>query len=166
MRIAAAVGICIVILGGMTLYMTSQDSTTRHQDHTEEAASLVDAVYTVEVTATFDLEPDPFALTLDDSDEPPSLRVTLQGKEIIEETKDLTAGIPLRSEAVSGLREGINEFYVEAAVPKEYSGKSAALRIRLLLKDRPVAEKTIWSDGETGIAGVFRADLGEETGGR
>ena len=166
MRIATAVAICIVILGGMTLYMSSHDSAARHRDRTVEAVHLADADYTVEVTATFDLEPDPFALTLDDRDDPPVLRVALEGKDIVRETKNLPAGIPLRSKAVTGLREGINEFYVEAAVPEEDSGKSAALRIRLLTGDRSVAEHTIWSDGDVVIAGVFRADLGEETGER
>jgi hypothetical protein len=161
-RIILAFFIWIVILTGLNLYMKGLNESPQSQAFTFQLREA-QAHYALEVTTTFSVEPDPFALQTDTSGESTALLVRLGGKTILHQTGSVEAGVPLRVEPVPGLVQGLNEFYVEASLPMEKTGKSFALRMRLLQDNQPVTDQTFWSDTAGKVAGTFGVTIEAET---
>ncbi|MHC1724821.1 MAG: hypothetical protein AB9866_02160 [Syntrophobacteraceae bacterium] len=160
-RIAAVLLLWVVVFGGLHLYLK------RFEAMRPAAASPPRQVessgsYALEITTTFSVEPDPFALQTDSSGKPAALLIRIGQQEVSTEIPEVDAGIPVRIAPVQGIIPGMNELFVEAVMPLEMSGKSLALRLRLLRDEVPVAEKTFWSEGGNRIAGTFRVKLSEE----
>jgi len=159
-RIAAVLLLWIAVFGGLALYMKRLE-TKRPAPAPEPPRIESPAVYALEVTTTFNVEPDPFALRTDDSGKPAALLVRIAEREIMR-VAEVQAGIPVRAEPVAGIIQGMNEFFVEANMPLDTTGKSVALRMRLIGDGLPVAEQTFWSEGESRIAGTFRVGLDKD----
>jgi hypothetical protein len=110
------------------------------------------------------VEPDPFAVQLEDTDKPPALLVRLGRQEIMRKTDRLEAGTPIEVKPLTGLISGENELYLEANPPLDAldaAGSSHAARVRILQNHRVVAEKTFWSDVGGKVAGTLRFSLSE-----
>jgi len=161
MRVAAALVLWVVVLGGLDLYMARFD---RSPSVTTSASRQLrtGATYSMELTTTFGVEPDPFALNTDASREPATLIVRLGSYEILRETQRVEAGAPFLVSPIQGMTPGLNEFFVEANMSLESSGRSFALRLRLMRDGLPVAEKTFWSEGQNKITGTFQVDIEED----
>jgi hypothetical protein len=155
MRPATAILIWIVLIGGLATYMHSREhsrSTASYELHHAKG------VYALEITTTFPVEPDPFALRTDKG-EAPALFVMLNGKEILRRTDRVEAGVPIRVDPVPGLVEGGNEFYLEANPPLESANLSYAVRVKLLRDGQPIMERSAWSEPGSKIAATFHVQV-------
>ncbi len=192
-RITAALVLWIVVLGGLQLYMRRFESPAsmaksafpsanspappQSQQPPEAGPTVLEprqgpaspfdygAGYSMELTATFPVEPDPFALNADGSREPPAVLVRLADREILRLTGNVEPGVPILLSPVPGMDANLNEFYVEANMPLEFSGRNLALQVRVLEDGRPVVEKTFWSEGRNKIAGAFEVSPENDKGG-
>ena len=163
MRIALSLIIWIVLVGGLGLYVHHRDTKAMASGPTVEIRTAKGS-YTLEITTTFNIEPDPFALQTDDQGQPAALLVRMAGQEILRRTERLEAGTPLRLEPLSGLVEGTNEIYLEASPPLEQTDKSQAVRVRIISDGQPLSERTFWSLPGGKVADTWRFTLGGEKG--
>ena len=115
------------------------------------------AHYDLELTPTFSLEKDPFALNLDES---PALVVKLGDKELLA-LESVLAGESVLLEEVRGLVLGMNEFFIKATPSTADAAGAQALRVRLLQAGQPVAEETYWTGNGMPVKAVFRVALEE-----
>ena len=143
MRIVLAVGVWIVFAGGLGIYMSQRDSgrTGPSLRATVEAAQ---ETYEAEVTLTFDVEPDPFAL--DTGESVAGLLVRLNGETVLRASEGVAAGDPVRVELENVVR-GANEVYVEVSPPVGAARASHAARVRIFRGGVPGREETFWSEG-------------------
>jgi hypothetical protein len=159
-RIATALLLWVIVLGGLNLYMKQfETSDSDAAEPSRQRPAQAEALYVMELTTTFNVEPDPFALTADDSKEPAGLVVQLHGNEVLRKTGEIEAGTPVVLNPVPGMIRGLNEFFVEAYMPLDSIGKSYALRLRLMQAGIPVTDETFWSEGGNRVTGVLRVGL-------
>ena len=154
-RIALVIGIWACIVCGMVFYMQrGNPGLHRELAGIEQQRSTIPLQ--VEITTTSLLQPDPYALVTNGLQEAACLLVRLDGKEILRNTSIVPAGISVCLNTVPPLNAGLNEFYIEASAPIEKARKNFAVRIRLMQRDQVLAEKTVWSEMPSRIAGTFR----------
>jgi hypothetical protein len=159
MRIFVTVIVWVVFIGGLTLYMKHRDSVDYLEDNFHEF-KMVEKLYTLEVTPSFILESDPFALTIDRQDSPPALLVVRLGDhEILKVDDPLTISETFTVEPLDGLVVGENEIYVEASPSVDHFTTQNALRVRIIENGYPLAEKTIWSPPGAKVSGTFQFTL-------
>lgn len=159
MRIALAVLIWLMFVGGLGLYTHYRDIAAQALRPSVEIQTA-EGSYAMQITTTFAVEPDPFALQTDELGEQPALVVRLGEREILKRTDRLEAATPIRVEPLLGLVEGTNEIYLEANPPLEQVGKSQAVRVQIMRDGQTVAEQTFWSAPGGKVADTMRFDLG------
>lgn len=152
MRPVLAFLIWVAFIGGLAAYMHTRETTAR-----VGAVELRSAVgsYSLEITPTFDVEQDPFALRTDDGTSDSTLVVRVNGKDVLKRSDRVEKGAPIRVEPLTGLVDGSNEIYLEATPPIELSGRSLALRVRLFKDGAEFADRTFWTEGGSKIATAF-----------
>jgi len=148
-RIAASAVIWLVLVGGAGLYMNTRPGADARADapQAEEAAG-----YAVEMTTTFEAKPDPFALSLSDTEAPAALRLKLNGATLFERNDNVGAGERMIIDPVPGVRPGANELFIEAYPPAETSDRSHAVRVRVLHDGIVVLDATRWSEPGSPLA--------------
>jgi len=155
MRIFLAAFICITFIGGLGLYMSNRAvAVSIPQNNIQPQTAR--AHYSLLVTTTFAIEPDPFAIQTDDSKPPAGLIVRLGNKEILRQTEQMEAGIPVIVTPLEGLVSGSNEIYLEASPPVDNTDKSHAVRVQIMEDDFSIAEKTFWSQPGSKVADTMR----------
>jgi hypothetical protein len=161
MRLAVAALIWVVLVGGLATYMAY-----RNQGAVTHSQMLVQArgAFAVEVTPTFDLEPDPFALQTNDSGTAPALLLKINGTEVAKRSHRIQRGIPLVFERVPSLTQGSNEVYLEANPPLEEANRALAVRVRVLRDGQPIVERSFWSDMGSKISATFDVKIEPERG--
>lgn len=153
MRFILTLVIWLVIVGGLWLYTQQRDAAIG-----QAAASLVDLTVdetiTIELTSTFNVEEDPFALQTDDT---PSLGIELKlnGSDIPLSDQSVQRGQVIRIDDVSGVLKGHNELYLKASPPAEESNIDQGVRVRLLINGDPVEDHTMWSTSGALVSGGF-----------
>lgn len=152
-RLALAAFIWLAILGGTTLFMRLEAPPATA---TVQQAAQLAGTFTLELTTTFELAPDPFALTADKSGDG-ALTVSQNGQTVFS-AEELPAHNPMIIESLPPLLEGLNEFLVNASPPQE-AGESYAVRLRLLRGDVPLAGETFWASGGAQVTGILQVDL-------
>ena len=152
MRIVLVVLIWVVLAGGLALYMHNR---TAVQSAPEMELHAARGEFALEVTTTFPLEPDPFALRSDGNEDAPALVVRVNGREVLRRTERVEPGAPIRVEPFTGLGQGDNELYVEANPPLDIAGRSQAVRVRVLQDSTVIADRSFWSDQGNRIAAAF-----------
>lgn len=160
MRFAIVISVWIVFLGGLALYMNQRGEAPEARTFEQAEA---DGVFALEITPSFDAEPDPFALNVDDSTDSAALQVRLAGDEVFRGGDSVIAGRPILVRPIEGLTLGKNEFYLEASPPMDDGGRSHAVRVRVFRDDRVFFERTFWSEPGGRVAATFVADLEAET---
>jgi len=161
MRPIMAIAIWIILVGGFSLYLGHRETAPPVR---EQARPRAEGVYSIEIATTFAVEPDPFSLRIDDTQRPASLRVKLNGKEILRRTERIEAGTPIRLDAFPGVTDGANEFYIEAAAV-EQTGHPLALRLHVRRDGQPLAERVFWSEPGGKLTGTFLLRAGETSPG-
>jgi len=165
-RPIAALLICLVIVGGLFLYMNQRPraaapGTDRPQTDLDRAG------FSLEVTTTFALEPDPYALKSEGSPPAASLLIRLGEAEILRLSQTRPPGRITTLGSVPGLKPGQNEFYVEAYPPltgkKDANGPGLALRFRLKSGHRILVDETLWSEAGR-VAGTITVSIDDKDG--
>ncbi|MBD3163271.1 MAG: hypothetical protein GF346_12410 [Candidatus Eisenbacteria bacterium] len=149
----------VVIIGGLWLFTGSER--TGFDDSMATTAPLertAPARIVLELTPTFDLAPDPFAL---ESSEP-ALLVRLNGREIYRADETIPAGRPIVIDRELPLLEGPNELFLRATPPLGAGNRSHALRARLLWRNRTLIERTAWSEPGAPLVAAFPFEIEEE----
>ncbi len=160
MRILLAALIWVLFIGGLLLHISGREKIPNATAETFTEAEAPSGQYTLEVTPGFAAAPDPFALAPEGEGDAPLLVVRMGGRELMRVEKEMAAGTPLILSPVPGLSAGENELFLSASPPLETSGKSFALRVRILAGasvdgGSPIAEKTLWSPPGGAIGGTF-----------
>ena len=158
MRFVYVILVWTVLVGGLELFLKQRNAYAPITQYVPPAQAA--GHYRLEVTTTFSIEPDPFALQIDTEEMPPALLVRLAGKEILRVSDRLEQGATLHVDPLVGLREGNNEFFVRATPPTEQAGRANALRLRLYREDTLLHEQTLWSTPPDSIAAVFDVVVG------
>lgn len=156
MRPVIAFLIWVVLIGGLTAYMHARERVAAGRVVDFQAAR---GNFALELTTTFDLEPDPFALQSDDGSGPAAIVVRINGKDVLRRSDRVQRGTQIVVEPVSHLAQGQNEIYVEASAPLDSAGRSLAVRVRLMEDGRQVADRTFWSEEGARVAGVFSVNV-------
>lgn len=164
MRIAGVLIIWAVIAGGLFLYKETRYS---HGETTEAVAATVKATasVTIEVTATFTAEQDPFSLDVADDGGGSPFILRLGTQVLFDDADALQPGVPLITDALTDLNAGMHELYIDASPPLDNAAASHAVRLRAFESGRLIAEKTFWSEPGGKISGTLQFELiAEETG--
>ncbi len=152
----------IVMVGGLSLYMSGRETATAIERAPVSATTAVGS-YDVELTTTFSVEQDPFALQLDDSGSD-ALTVRLNGTALALTSGTLSRGQVLRIEAIPGVVDGSNELYVEASPPVEEAGLDQGIRVRVLHDKQILVDQTLWGEqgalvsGSVAFSSVFEEE--------
>lgn len=158
-RPVIAIFVWILIIGGLWTYTHTRETVTEAETFQLRPAT---GKYSLEIVPTFDMQPDPFALQVDDTAKT-ALLVQLNGSDIIRETDRVEAGSPIRVTDIENVVEGPNEFFIEAGPPLEQSNRAHAIRVRLKRGDSTVVDETVWSEPGNRIAATvpFTAEKAE-----
>lgn len=172
MRILLAALIWVLFIGGLLLHISGREKVPAASAEGFMVAEAPSGQYTLEVTPGFTAAYDPFALTPEGEGDAPLLVVRMGERELMRVEEEMAAGTPITLSPVPGLSAGENELFLSASPPLEASGKSYALRVRILEGAPPagggaIAEKTLWSPPGGAIGGTFAftiaADVKRET---
>jgi hypothetical protein len=157
-RPAFAVIIWVLLIGGLTVYMQSRDTAAVGVTYKLHSA---EGIFALQITTTFAVEPDPFALRTGQN-EASALLVKLNGNEILRRTDRVQAGTPIRLEPVPGLIDGRNEFYLEANPPVGLANLSYAVRVQLFRDEQLIADRSLWSEPGSRIASAFQVSVAKD----
>ncbi len=95
-----SVSVCVLV-GGYQLFV----NTLPKGDVTEFVTTAATGDYAIEVTLSFEAKGDAF--------DPTAILIRLDGRDLLEQTDSLPAGIPLRIHPVEGLIVGLNELFIQ-----------------------------------------------------
>ncbi|MCZ7644798.1 MAG: hypothetical protein M5U26_05870 [Planctomycetota bacterium] len=166
MRIVLAIAIWALCVGGVRLYLAHRDENRPAAPPAFERREAPGA-YALELTTTFgwrpqSAEPDPFSLSGEPEAPTPPLRVQLDGREILAWTRELKPGEPVRAADIQGVKTGKNEFFIRALPQGEHAGARHAVRVRLFRDERPLADRTFWTEGALGLAETVSIEVEPE----
>jgi hypothetical protein len=159
MRPAIAVLIWLIIIGGLSAYMHKRETIRPGSTYEVQEAS---GNFAVEITTTFDVEPDPFALRTDSGTAAPAMLVRINGQDVLRQAEKVERGMPIRLEPVPALIQGHNELYIEANPPMDQTAQSLAMRVRVFQGNQPVADQSIWSEAGSKIAAALPVEIQPE----
>lgn len=144
----------MVIIGGMYTYMSKRDAVRMAVEPPAVLDSRVDKLLTVEITPTFSVEGDPFALQLEENTGS-GFELKLNGETIPLQLAPVRGEV-IRIDSLSGVRKGHNEVYVKGAPPVSESHLENGIRVKVMEDGQVIADKTIWSsDGALASGTVF-----------
>lgn len=154
MRFLLVVTIWIVIVGGLWSYISHRDAKRQLIIATTPVDLSVEGQFAIEVTPTFSIEEDPFALTTSESNTQP-LKVKLNGMAIDIHTQEVLRGKTIRYEDVDGVLSGHNEIYVSASPPLSENTLEHGVRIKLYEDSAIVVDQTVWADQGALVSGTI-----------
>lgn len=164
MRFLLVMAIWMVIVGGLYRYIAWRDGAVATPAAEVAVARASSGEFSLELTPTFSLEEDPFALKSGEGADSP-LEIRLNGRLLAIPAAELQRGRPFVVSAVDGILLGRNEIHVKASPPVAESALDHALRIRVLDRDVALVDHSIWGgDGEL-ISGTVGFDTKEKEAG-
>lgn len=159
MRFLLTLAIWIVFIGGLYLYTAQRNATATIPQETADtaAAPKTERKITIELTPTFSIEEDPFALKTDVQAQP--LEVRVNGIPLPVKADDIGRGRTLIVSDVSLTEAEHNEVFVKASPPIAENSIEHGIRIRLLDSGKVLADRTVWSSGGGLVAGSVSFEL-------
>lgn len=149
----------IVIIGGLRLYTWQRDMAVKPiQNVVAQQQQESKASYRLQITSTFSVEPDPFALEESESLES-ALQISLNGQPIKLPIEQLKRGEMIQMDDLQGVIAGHNEIYVKASPPVEENLLNHGIRINLIEGGNSLVDQTLWSEQGSLVSGtvVFKA---------
>jgi len=156
MRPVLAVCVCFVLLGGLALFMSSKHEGSGFR--TVESKPAVGG-FSLEITPSFTVEPDPFALRTSSGEQPAALIVKVNGREVLRREDRVEGGAPLVAQNITEMIEGENELYVEANPPLDQANNAHAIRAKVVRDGEQIADRTLWSEPGVKLAATFRIQV-------
>ena len=155
MRFLLTVLIWIVFVGGLWAYTVQRDAALPQGPAQPAAPKVLTGSYVLEITPSFSIEKDPFALVLeDDASQTPGLEIRLNGRALEVDAEQIKRGKVIRITENLKLSQGFNEFYVKASPPMAETDLDHGLRVRLLDRGVPVVDQTVWGSSGAVVAGT------------
>ena len=161
MRFFLTIVIWIIIIGGLFFYSRQREMAEARVQIQRPAITEAKDAYTLQVTPTFSIEKDPFALEIEE-DTSSGVQLSLNGAPLPVAAKNLQRGVPWKLEGVDGLVMGNNEIYVQASPPLTESNLEHGVRVQLLGSGAVNVDRTIWSYQGSLVAGTIHFQLKEE----
>ncbi len=161
MRFFLTIIIWIVILGGLFIYSRQRELAEARVQIQRPAITEARDAYTLQLTPTFSVESDPFALEIEE-DTSSGVKLSLNGTPLPVAAKKLQRGVPWKLEGVDGLVMGNNEIYIQASPPLTEGSLEHGVRVQLLGSGAVVVDRTIWSNQGSLVSGTIHFQLEEE----
>lgn len=163
MRFLLSAAIWLVLIGGLWVFTSQRDAgvvqTPRTVvDHTAQGS------FAIEVTTTFTLEDDPFAIQTDNT-KSTGMDLRLNGRRLALAEEKPSRGQTIRMDKVEGVLQGHNEVYVQASPPVAESHLEQGLRIKFFVDGNLIADRTFWSSSGATISDSLSFDYPTGTGG-
>jgi hypothetical protein len=153
MRFLLVIAIWVVMVGGLSRYIAWRDRAVAAPVAELAAVRASAGEFSLEVTPTFSLEEDPFALQTGEA--PVSaLEVRLNGRPLAIAIDDMHRGRPFTLAALEGVQAGRNEIHVQASPPVAENSLVHGLRIRVIDRDAVLVDDTVWGGGGALVSGT------------
>jgi hypothetical protein len=164
MRFLLVIAVWLVIVGGLYRYIAWRDAAVAPPSGEVAVTQASAGEFSLEITPTFSLEEDPFALTSGEGVDS-SLAVRLNGRLLQVPAAELQRGRPYVVTRMDGVLLGHNEIHIKASPPVAEGALDHALRIRVLDRGTVLADHSIWGgDGEL-VSGTIGFDTKEKEAG-
>jgi hypothetical protein len=157
MRFILTIIIWVVIVGGLWSYSKQRQIVEASIVRQNPTIAEVEEIYSLLLTPTFSVEPDPFVLQIENSTAAVDLR--LNGMTIPLDSGSLRRGYPWTLAKVGGLVEGQNEIYVQASPPISESDLEHGVRVQLLKGEVVIIDSTLWSKQGSLVSGTIHFEL-------
>ncbi len=161
MRFFLTILIWIVIIGGLFVYSRQRNSIEAGIQIQNPATREAVDVYALQITPTFSIEKDPFALQTEE-EAASGVELRLNGASLSVTAENLQRGIPWKLENVAGVVVGNNEIYVQASPPLFESHQEHGVRVQLLKSGTVIVDRTIWSNQGSLVSGTIHFQVKEE----
>lgn len=163
MRFLLCIIIWVVFVGGLYLYVEQRDRSFVTESVAVAAVEKSKQRISIELTPTFSVEDDPFALQTEAKKAPFDLSVNGIAVDI--------ADLPINRGQTLFIRDlevelgDHNEVFIKASPPVAESHMTHGIRLRLLGGDRVLVDQTIWSSGGGLVSGsvAFALNVTPET---
>lgn len=159
MRFILTILVWVVIVGGLWSYSRQREIVEAGIVRQNPTIAQVEEVYSLRVTPTFSIEPDPFALQTEEGSDNTAVELRLNGTAISVAGDSLRRGIPWILAKVDGLAAGHNEIYVQASPPLAESNLEHGVRVQLVKAGVAIVDSTVWSTQGSLVSGTIHFEL-------
>lgn len=163
MRFLLVFSIWVVIVGGLWGYISQRDAKRALIVAPTVKNLAVDGFFTIELTPTFSVEEDPFALNTTDNPLPPIV-VKLNGVELTLDADDVMRGKTIRLGRVPGMLSGHNEIYINASPPMSENMLEHGVRVKLFEDNDLVVDETLWATQGALVSGTVSFSYTDKKG--
>ena len=162
MRFLLTILIWVLFVGGLWAYTWHRDAGFPAGPHETGPVETLAGEFSLEITPTFSIEPDPFALQ-SESREAASLELSLNGRAIETAPETLSRGKTIQIHGLSGLQTGFNEIYVKASPPVTENMLAHGVRITVLDQGIALVDQTVWGGRGALVSGTVSFKLESAT---
>ncbi|HCY87358.1 MAG TPA: hypothetical protein DHV36_19650 [Desulfobacteraceae bacterium] len=157
MRFLLSLLIWIIMVGGMWMYTWQRDRGLPEGPSQPRTVETVAGEFVLEVTPTFSMEKDPFAL--DTGADDAAVTLALNGDAVPFSQERFARGQQLRIDGLTGLHAGMNEIFVKASPPASESHMDHALRVRVTDRGFVIVDRTVWGGRGALVSGTVSFEL-------
>ncbi|KJR99021.1 MAG: hypothetical protein VR65_18360 [Desulfobulbaceae bacterium BRH_c16a] len=161
MRFLMVLTAWVVFVGGLFGYTTWRDAKVPVGGTEARMARASEGAYSLEITPTFSLEEDPFALQTGSGSASP-LELRLNGRLLPVPVESVRRGQPLKLDGIEGVVVGNNEIHLKASPPIGDAVLDHCVRIRVLEKGVALADVTVWGSRGALVSGTVAFTITEE----
>lgn len=163
MRFLLSILIWIFFVGGLWMYTLQRDARLPDSPTAVKQVETVSGKYTLEITPTFSIEADPFALQ-SDTENAGEIELRLNGQTLRPPEGDISRGKVLKIVDITRLAEGFNEFFISASPPISEIDLDHGIRVRLLDGENIIVDDTVWAGNGARVSGTisFQMELNED----
>lgn len=157
MRFLLCLVIWIVFVGGLYAYTEKRDSGAFTESVAAPVVEKTKERISLELTPTFSVEEDPFALQTAEQTSPFDLRLNGMAVDIAD--LPISRGQTLFIRDLEFELSDHNEVFIKASPPVAENHLTHGIRLRLLTQDKVLADQTIWSSGGGLVSGTVPFSL-------
>ena len=109
--------------------------------------------YSLEITPTFSIEDDPFALQ-SDTQKTDTVELRVNGQLVQLPDEVISRGKVITSDIIPELSIGFNEFFISASPPISETDLDHGIRLRLLEGENIIVDETLWATKGARVSGT------------
>lgn len=145
MRFLLCLVIWFLFVGGLFFYTSRRDRAYENVAVAAPVTARVETRVSLELTPTFSVQDDPFALKTEEKQGPFEIRIN--GTSIASADLGVSRGQTLVITDLNIALGEHNEVYIKASPPVAENQLDHGVRVRLLDRERVLADETLWSSG-------------------
>lgn len=145
MRFLLCLVIWFIFVGGLYYYTSRRDRAYETRAVAAPVDTRTEMRVALELTPTFSVQDDPFALKTEEQQGPFEIRIN--GVGIASADLGVSRGQTLVIADLNIALGEHNEVFIKASPPVAESQLDHGIRVRLLDRERVLADKTVWSSG-------------------